>query len=665
MRHSGRWLTGLLILLMTVPFVSGHHVSYPLRVIPKEERKPIRPMVPDIDRNASDKVFLEHADTLRYREHGIDIFSGMRPEQYQVLVGNVVFRKGGMMMYCDSAYMYEDSESFDAFSNVRMEQGDTLFVYGDELRYDGIDALAILYASPGKKVRLINRDVELTTDVFNYDMNRGVGYYDVGGELRDKTNILTSREGEYYPSTKFAYFYRNVVLESDGREDTLHMYTDSLIYNTDTHIAQIIDRTRIVNKDGEINSTSGFYNTETGLADLYSRSTVVTRRGNTLTGDTLMYDRNAGFGEAYGSMVFTDSARQTTIEGDYGYYNELNDSAFVTGRAVAKEYSRGDTLYMHGDTINAFADIDSMRVINLFHRVRFYRSDMQGLCDSMSYAEVDSVMYMYRHPIVWSNERQIFGNVIYLHLNDSVLDWVRLPDFAFTVEHIGEDCYNQMSGSDMTAWFEDNELHRLYIEGNLQMIMFPMENDSTVNKYAYIESSYLDAYFKDKALSSGRIWPENNGTVTPLYLARKNSYFLPKFAWYEELRPRTPGEIFVIPQEMLDLIASAPPVEQRKRLSRKDARPSPSAPDAVSTPDSVPGMNLSAGGLLPDVTTDSVGSVNPDSNAIAPPTPDLIPDTQSTSEPSAGNDDPVGLPDVQHREPAVLQDDPEDSDNIL
>ena len=42
-------------------------------------------------------------------------------------------------------------------------------------------------------------------------------------------------------------------------------------------------------------------------------------------------------------MVLTDSARQITLEGDYGFYNELTDSAYVTGRARALEHSRPDT----------------------------------------------------------------------------------------------------------------------------------------------------------------------------------------------------------------------------------------------------------------------------------------------------------------------------------
>lgn len=539
----------------------------------RPNRPDIKPTIPAADRGQNDKVFLEHADTLRFRKTNSNSnspFITSEQQDYQVLVGNVKFRKGGMVMTCDSAYFYEGSNSFDAFSHVKMEQGDTLFMYCDELNYDGRQEVAVGIAYNGRKVRLINRDVRLETEILNYDMAEEVGYYTIGGVLNDNKNRLSSREGEYYPSTKQSYFFRDVVLQPIDTADPSRLFTDTLEYNTDTHIARIVDKTLIIGRDGDISTTSGDYNTETGVANLYRRSTVKMRRGNTLTGDTLDYSRDTGIGIAKGSVVMTDSARQSSVEGDYAYYNELIDSAFVTGRAVAKEYSRGDTLYLHGDTINAYTDtVDSARITNAFHRVRFYRSDVQGLCDSLSFVDIDSTLYMYRAPIVWSAERQIFGNAIELLLNDSTIDRAYLPEFGFVTEHIAEDCYNQLSGKNIYTWFVDGQVSRVKVDGNLQMIMFPMENDSTYNKFAYIESTSMDAYFHNNTLERGLIWPDNKGTVTPLYLARKGSYFLEKFAWYEALRPQAPGDIFIIPELMDRLIAEAPPVVKRKRVPRQ------------------------------------------------------------------------------------------------
>ncbi len=463
---------------------------------PAPKKSVVRPTIPAADRHDPGKVFLEKADRL--------MFDQARDSDVQVLVGNVMFRKGDMFMYCDSARFNEATSSLDAFNNVHMEQGDTLFVYGDELYYSGADELAELRAYPGKKVRLINRDVSLTTDVFFYDLAEHVGYYETGGTLTDKQNILKSLQGYYYPDSKDAFFYLNVDLTGPRPNDTLRMFTDSLTYNTGTNIAQLMCETLIVSKDGEITSTSGFYDTKSGLADLYDRSTVHTRRGNYLTGDTLFYDRNKGYGEAFGNMILTDSAKQSELRGDYGFYDELKDSAFITGNALALEYSQADTLYLHGDTICAYMLTDSTKVTDVFHRVRFFRNDCQGLCDSISVVERDSILYMYYNPILWYGDKQIVGNVIYAHFNDSTVDWARLPESGVLGQHIGEDCYDQLAGSDMTAWFNDSTIRRLYVEGNVQVIMFPMENDSTYNKFVFTESSTMDAYFNGHPALSGQ-----------------------------------------------------------------------------------------------------------------------------------------------------------------
>lgn len=519
----------------------------------------ISPSIPDADRYQRNKVFLEYADKLSMKDG----------QNYQLLVGNVQFRKGDMFMYCDSAHFYDQTNSIDAFGNVKMEQGDTLFVFADELNYNGDIELAKLYADEGKKVKLINKDVMLETDIFNYDLAIDLGYYDVGGVLTDKQNRLESLQGEYSPSTKDANFYLDVHLNNiSERGDTLDMYTDTLSYNTNTHIAELVSLTHIFSKDGKIIAQSGTYNTETNISDLYDRSIIITKDGNTLTGDTIFYDRNNGYGEAFGNMILTDSIRQSSIQGDYGFYNQLTDSAYVTGRACAKEYSQKDTLYLHGKVIRTFIlKEDTTRVMIAHPNVRFYRSDLQGLCDSLSFMQRDSIMYMHNHPIVWSGVRQIFGNVIHIHMNDSTVDWAKLPDFGFVAEHIDEEFYNQISGKEMMAYFTDSKLSHVDVSGNVQIITLPQENDSTYNKIANVESSFLSADIENNKIVFSKIWPEVTAKMTPLYLAKKSIFYLPQFKWYEAIRPKDSEDIFIIPQEMKDLF-HAPEVSTRRRLSK-------------------------------------------------------------------------------------------------
>ncbi|WP_301185030.1 OstA-like protein [uncultured Muribaculum sp.] len=520
----------------------------------------IKPTIPSDNRHTEGRVFLERADKLLMDEKV--------STEYQVLIGNVQFRKGDMFMFCDSAHFYEASSSLNAFGNVRMEQGDTLFVYADELDYNGADELATFYGDDINPVRLINKDVELETYTFYYDIASNIGYYDNEGKITDAENQLTSGYGQYSPDTKDAEFREHVVL-NDIEEKDFRMTTETLLYNTGTHIARIISPTTIVTDSATVYSSNGIYNTDMGFSELFDRSLIVTEGGNTLTGDTIYYDQKAGFGEAFGNMVLTDSVRQTMLEGNYGCYFEKQDSAFATNRARILEYSKGDTLYMHGDTIRSYVlHDDSTHVMTAYPRVRFWRVDIQGLCDSLSFMERDSTLYMHRHPIVWNEARQIFGNVIYVHFNDSTVDWAKLPEFGFTAEHVGEEFYNQLSGKEMLATFVDGNMRRLDVSGNVEVVLLPEESDSTINKIVNSESSFLTADFSAGPMQVERIkmWPDVTGTATPLYLAKKSIFYLSNFQWYEALRPKDKDDIFNIPPEMEALLNEPDPTVRKRRV---------------------------------------------------------------------------------------------------
>lgn len=529
--------------------------------VDRTSRPEIRPTVPTADRTAGNRVFLERAD--RLKKNATDSF--------MTVVGDVVFTKGPMIMKCDSAHYYSESESLDAFGNVSMEQGDTLFVYADELRYDGPSEIATLYADYGKKVRLINRDVTLETDVFIYDLAIDLGYYQTGGKLYDQSNTLTSIKGEYVPSTKEANFYLDVRLNSLSETDTLTIYSDTLYYNTATHIAELYSPSEVINRRGTIYTRQGVYDTDSDVTTLYDRSIVLTRDGQRLTADTIFYNRTKAYGEAFGNMILTDSAQKLSVYGNYGFYDEAKDSSFVTGRAMIAEYSNEeDTLWLHGKYIKTFrqfdttyiqedtllgipasSKVDTSHVAVIHPKVRFYRSDLQGVCDSMRYTERDSTLRMFVDPVIWNEDRQVFGNVIEVLFNDSTIERATLPDMGFTAQHIEDEYYNQLSGKEMIAYFKAGEITQLDINGNVEIIMYPEDADSTFNKVVNAESSFLTANFRGRTTERIKLWPETTGTATPLFLAKKNLFYLPKFRWFDALRPRDRHDIFP-PEEMAE-----------------------------------------------------------------------------------------------------------------
>ena len=264
----------------------------------------------------------------------------------------------------------------------------------------------------------------------------------------------------------------------------------------------------------------------------------------------------------------TDDANKVILDGDYGYHDEASHYSYVTRNARAREFSQGDTIYLHADTLCTIMNDDSVRILKAFHGVKFYRSDLQGICDSLQLSEADSILNLYRHAVLWNGERQISGAEINVHLNDSTADWATLPNMGMMIEHVGEDYYDQLSGKKMKAQFEKKELRQLDVDGNVMVILYPQESDSTYNKQVYAESSYLKLNLKAKQeIERVAMWPEVSGKVTPLYLMRKADLYLPQFVWYDNLRPKTPADIMVRSDEMLQLMSSPDQTSLRRRNS--------------------------------------------------------------------------------------------------
>lgn len=462
-----------------------------------------------------------------------------RPD-VQVLVGSVKLRHDSMYMFCDSALIYEKTNSVEAFGNVRMEQGDTLFIYGDYLYYDGMAQLAMLR----EHVRLINRTTELTTDSLNYDRIYNLGYYFDGGTLTDEENVLTSIWGEYSPATKLAVFNHDVELVNPQ----FVLTSDTLKYSTFTKVATILGPSDIVSKENHIYSERGIYDTQTDQAELLERS-VLTNGGRKLTGDSLFYDRRRGYGEAFDNVQMNDTVNRNMLTGDYCFYNELTQNALATRRAVAVDYSQGDSLFMHGDTLRLITfhlNTDSVyREMRAYHKVRAYRTDVQAVCDSMVYNSKDSCLTMYTDPILWQGTQQLIGEEIKVYMNDSTISWAHIINQALAVEQKDSIHYNQVSGKEMMAYFDKGEMRRVDVNGNVLVIFYPVEErDSSLIGMDYTEGSFLRMLLKDRRMERGSFIGKATGTMYPLEQAPADKMKLPSFVWFDYIRPRNKEDIF-------------------------------------------------------------------------------------------------------------------------
>ena len=475
------------------------------------------------------KVYLIHSNTLSFDK-------AVKPDA-QILNGDVCFRHDSSYMYCDSAYFFEQTNSLEAFSNVRMEQGDTLFVYGDYLFYDGNTQVAYLR----ENVRMENGQVTLFTDSLNYERIPNIGYYFEGGLIVDSLNQLSSFYGQYSPETKLAVFNDSVQVENPD----FTLYSDTLHYDTESKVATILGPSVIVSDSGTIHTSRGWYDTVNNTSLLLDQSQVESGE-KILIGDSIFYNRDTGMGEVYGNMSLIDTAQHVTLQGEYGYYNEQTGYAFATDSARFLEYSQGDTLFLHADTLQ-MVTVDSVyREIKAYYGVRFYRIDMQGVCDSMQFNTRDSVLYMYTEPVLWNEQYQLYGDTIAIYMNDSTIEYAHVIQFAFAAQHVDSSYYNQLKGNDLKAYFEGQAVHQIDVAGNAESIFYPLEKDGAKVGMNETKSGFLTIWVKDNKLDKLKIWPSPVGSMTPIPDLKPDQKMLKDFYWFDYLRPKNRVDFYEV-----------------------------------------------------------------------------------------------------------------------
>lgn len=480
------------------------------------------------------RIYLVHADQLQY-----DMY-GPHPDA-QIATGKVSFRHKGGTLTCDSAYFYEQSNSFEAFGHVKFRQGDTLTLVSEYAWYDGNDEMA----QARRNVVLTHRKSKLYCDSLNYDRMYGIAYFFEGGKLIDKGSTLTSDWGQYNTETRQSVFYYNVKL----RNKDFTMTSDTMYYDTRSGLSHVVGPSVINSKDGIVHTQDGYYNSNTERSVLYGRSTVY-NGPKTITADSLFTDSKNNTNEGFGNVVYTDSVNKNIFLGNHIYYEENTGYGFATDSAVVIDYSQQDSLFVHGDSIKIYSfnlNTDSVyRDIHAFHKVRAYRRDIQAVCDSLVYHSADSCLTLYKDPIVWNMGRQVLGEVMHAYVKDSTIHFADVIGQALSVEQLDSVHYNQVAAKEMRVYFEEGKARQTWSVGNVQSVYYPMDDaDTTLIGLNYLETDTMKMYLTPER-QLDRIWTcKAQGTMYPITQIPPDKYKLPNFAWFDFIRPRDKHDIFL------------------------------------------------------------------------------------------------------------------------
>jgi len=534
---------------------------------------------------AADKQYLQKTDT----------------SQLVSYAGNVKVRQGKTLFYADSAIINPILNTLESFGNVHINDADSVHIYSQYLKYNGIEKKALLTT----KVRLTDGKSTLTTENLTYDVNLKLGTYLNGGKVVNKKTTLTSTEGNYYGDSKDIFFYKNVLLVQPNGT----IRTDSLQYNTITEVSTIISPTIIKDKKGlTIKTKEGFYDIKRKIANLYKRS-IIEDSTFSITADEIAIDSVNGLSEFRGNAVYrskdkkqgfdmiannikTNNKRSTIMATQIPLLiiKQGADSVFITadtlfsGRVIDllkikkipslrptpidTSFNKSiikDTVKVasikpiikKGNTKNlvdsaklnlvSTPPVDStLKYFEAYKNVKIFSDSLQAVGDSLFFSGSDSVFRLFNEPILWAQENQISGDTIYLFLKNKRPERLYVIDNALSISKVDSSIYfNQVRGNSIDALFDSTgQVHFLTAKGSAENIYYAQDEQKGfvgVNKNScdLIEINFTDGKPK-------RVKFINNleGGLLPMRgKTNHDELKLKSFNWQDKLRPKSKFDI--------------------------------------------------------------------------------------------------------------------------
>lgn len=500
------------------------------------------------------EIVIEQADNMRsLRINNLNV---------RRLLGNVVISHDETTIHCDSLYDYVGQNRFDAFSNVKVFQK-TGTLYGDTLIFNGETKSGKVR---GKIVRLVDEEVTLITRFLDFETITNTVNFFGGG-------IITSSDSARFSSLRGTFFSKEKVVRFGGnvayRDTSILLNTDSLEYYNAQELIKFYGPTRIYNDSSYLFCQLGQYNRETQNSEFHNNA-FIDNGEQKVFGNSIFYDSNTGEAKVIDNGCVIDTTKKITIYGNNLYFNQKTEYAQVTESPLAVFTQQDDTLYLRADKLRGLTMKDTLKTdstqFNLLigvGNVQFFRNDIQGVCDSMVYHSVDSIMYMHREPILWNESNQLSANDVNIQFKNQNISQMNFNGSSFVASQEDSTRFNQIKGREMIGFFSKGVLTRLDIKGNGETVYFIRDKGEIVGVNKAVSSS-LSIGIRNNQVANIMFRDKPVATLYPIEKVELQDVMISGFVWHNDKRPKSPQSI--IPQNLNLLFYK--PIEQNANFYR-------------------------------------------------------------------------------------------------
>ncbi len=196
------------------------------------------------------------------------------------------------------------------------------------------------------------------------------------------------------------------------------------------------------------------------------------------------------------------------------------------------------TLFLNDSlAVSPSKDTTSITFLLANKKVRFLKSDIRGVCDSLSFNSIDSLIRLFKNPIIWTEESQITSDSLQITISEKKMKKAEFTSSAFLIIPQDSTHYNQIKSTDIIAFFDKGKLSRFDALGGVT-VLFYLEEDSVITALHEKEGKVYSAIFRDQKLEQGRLLESAQYNFYPIFEVKPEQEKLKGFRWLPEQKPK-------------------------------------------------------------------------------------------------------------------------------
>ena len=341
--------------------------------------------------------------------------------------------------------------------------------------------------------------------------------------------IIESKMGQYFSKNNELVLKDSVSIIGNNYK----INSNKMRYNSKSKISKFYGPSVLLSNSSNIYFEYGLYDTKTQIGQLTSNIKII-QNNSIITSDSLFYNNEIGYTRAFNNVTILDSKNEIKINAGSAEYFDKSKKTIIKINPILKTHLKKDTLYIYAEE---FIKQQENSNITAFPKVKIFKNNIVGKCDSLSYNFNNSILKMFYDPILWSDNFQLTADSFELIILEKEIQSLKSRGNPMIIQEDDSLEYNQIKGKKITTYFKENKIKKINVISNGESIFIIKNNSNKKIGLNYIKSSNLFLYFNSGAINNITYDNQANSIIIPNKDIKEEDKYLKGFKWKISEKP--------------------------------------------------------------------------------------------------------------------------------